>query len=112
MANGIIIDWTKISTGGDVDILNTHYAFIEAIRQLEVGGSVVESLKLEDAGEIKVTEAGFREWLKVLMSVPWKEEELTASQLVAVNKIIDYLQYDYLEEQPMQEGGVSLEQME
>mgnify|MGYP000663393071 CR=1 FL=1 len=107
--NGDVIDWNKLSAGGDVDLLNVHYAFKEVISQLQVIDSEVEDLKLKHGEEVMVTEEGFREWLRVLVSVPWDEEELDEQELGAVNKIYEYLEIDYnQEEQPMQEGGVTL----
>ena len=112
MPNGDIINWTKLSAGGDVDLLSIHYAFLEVVRQLEVPNSIVEDLKLFDDAEVKVTEEGFREFLKVIISVPWDEEVLTVGQMEALNKIIEYLEIDYNQgAQPMQEGGIMLSEL-
>lgn len=110
--NGIIIDWDKLNRGGDVDLLSVHYAFLCVATQLE-GDITVESLKLKNGDEDMVSEEGFREFLKVLVSVPWKEDELTEQQIGALNKIVEYLRYDYAQgEQPIQTGGITIEELQ
>lgn len=109
--NGVIIDWSKLTFGSNADLLAAHYAFLMVLQQIE-GGALVEDLKLMQGEETMVTEEGFREFLKGLLSVPWDDGELTEGQIQAANEIAQYLAAPYEQAaQPMQAGGLSLAEL-
>lgn len=108
---GIIVDWDRVKSGGEVDVFSTYYSFLGVVPLL-IGEGTVEDLKLFDGEENVTSEEGFREFLKIILSFPWKEEELDENQLSALNKMAEYLGEDYTQEpQPINSGGTTIEQL-
>lgn len=89
-----IIDWTKAPSGSDLEMLSIFYSFLKISEILTGIGATpenVKELKLTYKDEDKVTEVGFREFLKSITSMIWDESQLTQDQIKAINAIQDYL---------------------
>lgn len=102
-----IIDWDKAQKSNDVEVLSLFYAFKNITEYLARNGGVdsVGDLKLHLDKEEKVSEEGFREFLKSIASIKWNEEELTKEQISCINNIQDYLKVPYKQaEQPIVKG--------
>jgi hypothetical protein len=102
-----IINWDKAPSGNDVEVLSTFYAFLKITDYFARKGGIdhIHELKLFNGKEVKVSEEGFREWLKGIVSVQWNETELTRTQIVTLNMIQDYLKVPYnQDDQPIVTG--------
>jgi len=110
--NADIIDWEKTPRGSDVEILSVFYAFKNISEYIARGNDIYE-LKLKIGREYKVTEVGFREFLKMIVSIDWDEKELGKNKTATLNKIFEYLKTPIKQdEQPIVQGeSITLEQL-
>lgn len=103
-----IIDWSKAPSGNEVEVLSLFYSFKNITEYLARYGKSVDDVKklmLEYKGDPMLSEVGFREFLKALVSVQWNEAELTKSQIRSINLIQDYLAVPIAQlEQPIVSG--------
>lgn len=103
-----IINWERVPKGNDIELLSLYYSFL-SISELLVGGAAVESLRLKGGDQNQVSEEGFREYIKGLVSIKWNEKELTKQQIQSLNKLSNYLKSSHKqEEQPIVKGGISI----
>lgn len=104
-----IIDWSKAPSGNDVEVLSTFYSFKQITNYFEQEGGIdhIHELKLTFDKEDRVSEEGFREWLKGIASVIWNEERLNETKIRTLNMIGDYLKVPYNQgDQPIVTGEV------
>lgn len=99
-----IINWDKTPKGNDVEVLSLFYALKNVCETIARGAEVSE-LKLDIEGNPKVSEAGFREFLKAIVSVQWNVEQLNKNQIQSLNKIQEYLSLTYKQEEQPQVTG-------
>lgn len=108
---GALLDWESLPLSNELQILSLNFALQTVLEEL-VDGATIESLNLKDDGTPKISEVGYKEFLKALVSIPWNEANMTAQEIAALNDILDFVTVDeYQPEQPINSGGLTADEL-
>jgi len=107
--NGNKINWDKVKRGSDVDILAIYYSSLEVFKQLQ-SGVTIEDLFLNNGKEQMVSEGGFKEYIKLVVSLPWLESSMSEQEITALNQLVQYVQQNSVQEAESS-GGVSIQDL-
>lgn len=111
LEQGALVNWERLPLSNELQLLTLNYALQTVLEEL-VDGATIESLNLKENGEQRVSDIGFKEFIKALVSVPWKSENLSTQEIVALNELVEFVNTDeYQPEQPVNEGGVTLQDL-